>query len=177
MAWRNIDEMVAEDPPSPREAQEVIDALARRAVARFYADENFPNTATDELRTMRARVTTAQQANLLGHPDENHLAYAKRKGLVLVTCDRDYLNERRHPLIHCPAIVVFNFGSGMREEIRRSFGCLSAVLDMPQFFDKWWKIDAKRDSWTEYVRHLDGTTSRSRCRLFRGRIQQWVGES
>ena len=161
MAWRNIDELVAEDPLSPREAQEVFDALARRAVARFYADENFPRTATDELRAMRARVTTAQQANLLGHPDENHVAYAKKKGLVLVSCDRDYLDERRHPLIHCPTIVVFDFGGGTREEIRRSFRCLRALLDAPQFYDKWSKIDAKRDSWIEYARYMDGTTGRS----------------
>lgn len=174
MVWRDIDALVAEDPPSPREAEELRDALSRRAVARFYADENFPGTAADELRALGARVATAQEANLLGHPDDNHLGYARRKGLVLITCDRDYLDERRYPLIHCPAIVVFNFGGGTREEIRRSFRCLSAVLDVPQFYDKWTKIDAKRDSWTEYARHLNGTTSRSRLRLFRGRIQQWV---
>ena len=177
MVWRDVVELVAENPPSRREAQEIVDALARRVVARFYADENFPSAVIDELRALGARVTTAQEANLLGHPDENHVAYAKRKGLVLVSCDRDYLDERRHPLMHCPAIVVFDFGRGTREEIRRSFQCLNVVLDMPQFFDKWWKIDAKRDSWTEYVRHLDGTTSRSRLRVFRGRIQEWVGSS
>jgi len=30
---------------------------------------------------------------------------------ILLTCDRDYLDERRLPLIHSPVIVVCNFGA------------------------------------------------------------------
>ena len=36
------------------------------------------------------------------------------------------------------------------------------------------KIDAKRDCWSEYWRFLNGTTSRSRYRVHRGRLQEWV---
>ena len=165
------------DPPSSREAQEVLDNLARRAKARFYADENFPLKATAILRAMGAKVMTAQDARLTGRSDEDHIAYARSNGLVLVTCDRDFLDERRHPLIHCPAVFVFSFGSGSRAEMRRAFRCLSTVFLMPQFFDKWWKVDAKRDCWSEYVRHKDGSTARSRMRLWRGRLQEWVNES
>jgi hypothetical protein len=87
-------------------------------------------------------------------PDENHAASLKH-GLILVTCDRDYLNESLFPLIHCPAIVVFDFGSGSLKEIREAFTCLERILASSQSFDKWVKIDAKRDSWTEYSRCLE----------------------
>ena len=177
MAWTNIEDLIAVNPPSPREAQEVLDNLAKRTKARFCADENFPPKATAILHDMGARVVTAQEAGLMGHPDESYVAYARKNGLVLVTCDRDFLDERLHPLIHCPAIFVFDFGSGSTPEIRRAFRCLAAVSRMPQFFDKWWKVDAKRDSWSEYVRHQDGSTSRSRLRLWRGRLQEWVSDS
>jgi hypothetical protein len=100
--------------------------------------------------------------------------YALRNGLVVVTCDRDFLDERRHPLIKCPAIFVFDFGSGTVDEIRQAFTCLAAVRRMPQFFDKWCKVDAKRDCWTEYFRHLDGSTSKGRFRRWQGRLQVWV---
>src|SRR5437870_1662231 len=80
---------------------------------------------------------------------------------VLLTCDRNYLDERGFPLVHCPAIAVFGFSSCSVSEVRRSFVCLERALRMPQFFDKWAKIDSNPDSWTEYTRHLDGTTSRS----------------
>jgi hypothetical protein len=126
------------------------------------------------IRSKGAKVVTAYEAGLLGHPDENYRAHALKNGLVLVTCDRDYLDEKRHPLIHCPAIFVFDFGSGSTSEMRKTRRCLGAVLRMPQFCDKWWKVDAKRDSWTEYVRHQNGTTSRSRYRLWCGKIQEWI---
>ena len=60
----------------------------------------------------RVPVLTAQEARLNGHPDENHAGFALKNGCVLLTYDRDYLDEQRFPLIHCLAIAVFDFGSG-----------------------------------------------------------------
>lgn len=176
VTWINIEDLVAADTPTRWEAQEVLDYLARRTKARFYADENFPIQAIGILRSMGASVITAQEVGLVGHPDENHIAYARKNSLILVSCDRDFLDENHHPLIHCPAIFVFDFGSGSTVEIRQAYGCLAAALRTPQFFDKWWKVAAKRDSWTEYVRHQDGTTSRHRMRFWRGNLQEWVNE-
>jgi MOSC domain-containing protein YiiM len=97
---------------------------------------------------------TAQEANRRGHPDENHAAFALKDGRVLLTCARDHLDEQRFPLIHCPVIVVCDFGSGSSNEMRQTFGCLRIMFNLPQFFDKWTKIDAKRELWTEYCRFL-----------------------
>jgi predicted nuclease of predicted toxin-antitoxin system len=157
-----------------KEVQQVISYFKRKAKARFYADENFPERAVSLLRAMGAKVQTSYQAGLNGRSDQDQLAYALRDGLVLVTCDRDFLDERRYPLIHCPAIFVFDFGSGSAEEMKQAFQCLATVFRTPQFFDKWCKVDAKRDCWTEHVRHLDGTTSRKRLRLWHGRLQEWA---
>jgi predicted nuclease of predicted toxin-antitoxin system len=176
MAWVIIDKRVAANPPSQKEVQQVIDYLARRAKARFYSDENFPAQAVHLLRQIGAKVKTAQEAGLISHPDENQLAYARRNGLIFLTCDRDFLDNRRFPLIHCPAIFVLDFGSGSAREMRQTFRCLSGALQMPQFFDKWWKVDAKRDGWTELVRYQDGSTSRHRMRLFRGKLYEWIDD-
>jgi predicted nuclease of predicted toxin-antitoxin system len=168
--WVDFEAEVAK----PKEAQQVFAYFKRKAKARFYADENFPEQAIALLREMGAKVQTSRQAGLNGRSDEDQLAYALRNGLVVVTCDRDFLDERRHPLIKCPAIFIFDFGSGTVDEMRRAFTCLAAVLRTPQFFDKWCKVDAKRDCWTEYFRHLDGSTSRAKLRPWRGRLQEWV---
>ena len=162
------------EAPKPKEAQQVFAYFKRKAKARFYADENFPERAIALLREMGAKVQTSRQAGLNRRSDEDQLAYALRNGLVVVTCDRDFLDERRHPLIKCPAIFIFDFGSGTVDEMRRAFTCLAAVLRTPQFFDKWCKVDAKRVCWTEYFRHLDGSTSRTKLRHWRGRLQEWV---
>jgi predicted nuclease of predicted toxin-antitoxin system len=174
MTWTNVEAMSAERPASPKEIRQVLDYLKRRAKARFYADENFPTRAVSLLREMGAEVLTAQQQGLCGHPDENQLSFALRKKLVFLTCDRDFLDEKRFPLIHCPAIFVFDFGSGSAREMMQAFRCLHSVFRTPQFYDKWWKIHARREDWTERVRYLDGTTSRGRFRMHRGRLQEWV---
>ena len=175
MGWVNLTEIVRKYPPTAKEIQQAIECRRRRAKARFLADENFPSLAVEILRRMGGRVVTVQEMKRQGHPDENHASYALRHGYILVTCDRDYLDERRFPLIHSPAIAVFDFGSGTVEEIRQAYSSIERALRTPQFFDKWTKIDAKRDSWTEMSRHLAGTTSRSRYRLYRGSIQEWMG--
>ena len=167
-------DLVRASPPTQKEINQVLEARRKKAKARFYVDENFPARATGVLREMGGRVITVQNSLRCGQPDENHAAYALKKGLILVTCDRDYLNEGRFPLIHCPAIVIFDFGSGSLNEVRKSFTCLERILASPQFFDKWVKIDAKRDSWIEYSRCLDGTTSCSRYRIYHGMIQEWI---
>jgi predicted nuclease of predicted toxin-antitoxin system len=176
MGWVDIEVLVRQKPPTKKEAQEVLDNIARRAKPRFYADEGFPQQAVELLKDTSARVQTAREAGLIGHSDEDHIAYALRKGLVLLSCDRDFLDERRHPIIHCPAIFVFDFGSGSESEMKQAFRCLEGVFRMPQFYDKWWKVDAKRDTWTEFVRHQDGSVSRSRMRVWRGTVQEWVGD-
>ena len=152
---------------------QVEDYIRRNAKPRFYADENLPTIATEILRRRDADVLTVQEAGRRRHPDENHTAEALRLGRVLITCDRDYLDERRFPLIHCPAIVICDFGRGSIREIRGTFGCLWSVFAMPQFYDKWVKIDASQDCWTEHTRFLDGSTAHRRFRIFGGRLQEW----
>lgn len=128
--------IVARNPPTRKEVQQVSDYVSRRAKARFYADENFPTKATDLVRRIGARVRTAQEVGLIGVPDENQLAYTRRNEMILLTCDRDFLDERRFPLIHCPAIFVFNFGKGSLREMRQALQCLGSPLRAPQFYDK-----------------------------------------
>jgi predicted nuclease of predicted toxin-antitoxin system len=164
------------EQPTEREKRQVQDYIRRRAKPRFYADENFPTSAIKLLRQLGANVLTVRDARRHGQPDENHLAEALRLGRILITCDHDYLDHRRFPLIHCPAVIVFDFANGTPDDIRRTFGCLGGAFTAPQFFDKWVKIHATRDGWTEHTRHLDGTTARTRYRIYRGQMQEWVDE-
>ena len=174
MPWMDAIEVARSTPPTKKEREQVLEYRRRKAKPRFYVDENFPATAVRLLRGTNVQVLTSREAGLDGNPDENHAAFALKAGCILLTCDRDYLDEQRFPLIHCPAIVVFGFGSGSSVEMKDAFRCLRTMYGSPQFFDKWVKIDAKRDCWSEYWRFLDGTTSRSRYRVYRGKLQEWV---
>lgn len=172
--WANIADRLKEDPPSEAKIRQGMEYLRRGAKVRFYADENFLEIATRILRRYGAQVVTVQEVGLRMHPDENHAAYALRNGYVLVSCDRDYLDNRKFPLIHCPAIAVFDFGCGSVSEIVAAFRCLRAMFRTPQFYDKWVKIDATRDSWIESARFLNGTSARTRYRWHHGTMQEWI---
>lgn len=174
MPWMHVVEIAKQNTATKKEIEQVLDYRRRKAKPQFYADENFPSAAVKLVRSRGVHVLTAQEADRQGHPDENHAAFALKDGRVLLTCDRDYLDERRFPLIHCPVIVVCDFGSGSSNEMRQTFRCLRAMFTVPQFFDKWTKIDAKRESWTEYCRYLNGRTSRTRYRLYKGQLQEWM---
>ena len=52
--------------------------------------------------------------------------------------------------------------------------CLVHIDKGPTFYDRWVKIHAKPGEWTEEMRFLNGTTGRSRWRVYRGRLQEWV---
>jgi len=172
--WVNLIELVRLNPPTQQEINQGLEFERRNAKVRFYTDENFPPIAVQILRKMGSNVVTAQDKGFRRQPDENHSAYALKHGYVLLTCDRDFLYDRRFPLIHSPALVVFDFGSGSVREIQQAFMCLRTVFRIPQFYDKSTKIDAKRDSWTEHCRFLNGSTFRSRYRYYKRKMQQWV---
>lgn len=175
MSWMDIVEAARRGrPPTKKEIEQVLDYRSRKARARFFSDENFPNEAVRLVRAKGAHVLTVREARRTGHPDENQAAFALKTGRILLTCDRDYLDEIRFPLIGCPTIVVCDFGSGSTSEMEQTFRCLRIPIRMPQFFDKWTKMDASRESWITYSRHLDGTTSRARYRVHAGRLEEWV---
>ncbi len=160
---------------SKKEEAELEDYIrAKKKKPRFYVDEDVPHQAVEILRELGFNVLTAEEAGRRGHPDENHLAEALKQSRILVTRDRDYLNERRFPLNQCPALVVCDFGTGTREQIIRTYQCLAMIELAPDFFEEWVKIDTKPSEWTETIRFREGTTQRSRHRLHQGELQVWV---
>ena len=56
----------------------------------------------------------------------------------------------------------------------KAIRCLAPIAAAPQFYDKWCKIYAHPEEWTEYMRYRDGTTSHNRYRLFQNRPQVWI---
>ena len=43
---------------------------------------------------------------LAGQPDENVWAIAKKEKRIIITADRDFLDERRFPLMQSPGVIV-----------------------------------------------------------------------
>lgn len=171
--WRNPEDLQDLQTSSTPQPHEEVDGLRAPTAAGFYADEHFPSSAIDLLRSVGATVQTAAEANLLGQPAQVHAAHALQRGLALFTCNRNFLDDGQFPLPYSPAIFVFQFGEGTASDIRRAFRCLAPVLAEVTMPAARCKVDAGRDSWTEHLHHGDHVHTRTR-RLWHGRVQQWV---
>ncbi|MEM1271784.1 MAG: DUF5615 family PIN-like protein [Bacteroidota bacterium] len=57
----------------------------------FYLDEHIPRAVASGLRRRGVSAITLPEAGMLGASDEEHLAYAREHGLVIVTQDADFL--------------------------------------------------------------------------------------
>jgi predicted nuclease of predicted toxin-antitoxin system len=65
---------------------------------RLLADANFPAGLVLALRKDGIAVQTAQELGIHGLPDEQVAAEAARRGLFLITLDRDFWSDDRFPL-------------------------------------------------------------------------------
>ena len=182
MPWISVDEHP--DSGLTKEEEKEIAKSPRRKKPkkmRFYADEDFPPKATEILRDWGFEVLTVQEAGKRRHPDENHLAEAKKQDRILITRDRDYLYDRRYPLHPSPTLVVCDFGTETTDEIIATFQCLlilEAYGRVPggHVPTMGVKIDAKPSGWTEKTRNEEGSTDRYRYRIHQDEWQVWVEE-
>jgi predicted nuclease of predicted toxin-antitoxin system len=160
---------------NPQEIEEVVPlSKLKKRRAKFYAEESLRQPVVDHLRSRGLVIETAAEAGLRRRTDEDHSAHAWRTGRVLLAEDKDFLNPRRFPLVKAPGTVVFDFGDGTSREIIRALTPLAHVWHYPDFYDRWVKILAHADHWTEDTLFLDGTSARTRMRFRRGRVEWWV---
>jgi predicted nuclease of predicted toxin-antitoxin system len=94
------------------------DAVARQRIPytqkklRLYADENVPTAVVEAIRSdpsWRRKVTieTAQEAGNANRDDDFHFQHCRKHGLVLVTLDDDFMDDRRFPFgDHQPGIIT-----------------------------------------------------------------------
>jgi predicted nuclease of predicted toxin-antitoxin system len=77
-------------------------------VARFLADENFPQPAVEELRRLGHDVLTVRDAGQSGQawPDREVLLFAVREGRAVVTLNRrDFLQLHREVPAHAGLVL------------------------------------------------------------------------
>ena len=99
-----------------------------RRQARFYADENIEPVVIATLRRFGFRITAAAEAGLINRDDADHLAHAHRTDCILLTKDRDFLDNRKYPPSRCPGVVVLDIGPLTRDSLRSAIRLLGAVV-------------------------------------------------
>jgi hypothetical protein len=89
---------------------------------KFLVDEGLGRDVADFMRRKGFSAIFCGDLGLLGHSDEDVLAAAWRKRRVLLTHDRDFLDDTRFPEHRNPGVIVLAGGSGDRYALGHSIG-------------------------------------------------------
>jgi predicted nuclease of predicted toxin-antitoxin system len=77
---------------------------------RLYFDENFPLEIVELLNTAgywqkRCKVYSAKSEGNENRDDMYHYQFCKKHGFVLVTLDKDFMNDRQYPITSSIGII------------------------------------------------------------------------
>jgi predicted nuclease of predicted toxin-antitoxin system len=104
-------EQVARDPNFDRDTEGILARRGRPRKVPLLCDESIENELIDDLRSVRDfKVTTLGS----GASDRAIWQRARQDGLVIVTADEDFWNDRNYPIHASPGVIILR-GRNVRE--------------------------------------------------------------
>jgi len=117
---------------------------------RLLADQNIPIEIVNDFKEHNIALISIHDLKLAGQPDENILHAAKRLKRVLLTTDKDFWDDKKHPLRQSSGIFCINAGPQDTDSIYRAF--INFNYRVARFFDnEFWhetKVLLKVSSYT-----------------------------
>jgi predicted nuclease of predicted toxin-antitoxin system len=102
--------------------------------ARFLVDESLGVEVARQVRDLGWNVKFVKEIGLLGHSDEDVLAYKDNR--VILTHDDDFLNNHRFPPTINPGVVVIPGASGDETALAKAVGQVLALFgNLGDFFN------------------------------------------
>ncbi|HUI28833.1 MAG TPA: DUF5615 family PIN-like protein [Candidatus Acidoferrales bacterium] len=155
-----------------------LDAFEREFYrkAKFYTDENIEQVVVEIMRDLKLDVVTANEAGLVHRDDTEHMAYAYKEDRILLTYDKDFLNDREFPPNCCPGLVVLDIQPLSRDVLVDALYLLKTVIAKYRNVWRESKIMIHKNSeMTVWMKErASGKRLRSRYRLSNGKAQEWI---
>ncbi|MBW2739898.1 MAG: DUF5615 family PIN-like protein [Deltaproteobacteria bacterium] len=147
MTWKKIDF-------SKREWRQINSELALfRKQVRFLVDENVPEDLISVLRERGYNTKAVTECELKGRDDKEIFGLARKENRVLVTQDKDFLNDKRFPIQRNPGLAVLPAYSENEDGFVTAFGHLLTIHG------------DSHELWYEQKAHFSGDDTVSiRCR-------------
>lgn len=169
MPWKKV------DLPSQKEIDAFVSQFKRKS--RFLVDESLGPEAANVIREQGWNVKYVEEVGLKGRADEDLFAFAWKEDRILLTHDRDFLDDRAFPPHRNPGLVVLPGGDGNEHALITG---LLFVLSVVAPFREGYRntkvlIDAD-GAWTMIMRNREtGAMQRTRMRTRKnGPIEEWV---
>jgi Domain of unknown function (DUF5615) len=127
MSWQRLTEMTKE------ELSNFMKIMKKKA--QFLVDESLGIGVAEVLRRHGWNVRFVDEVGLQGHDDSDVFAFASRESRVLLTHDKDFLDDKKFPPHRNPGIVVRPGGSGEERELVNALGAMLSIVG--RFRDAW----------------------------------------
>jgi predicted nuclease of predicted toxin-antitoxin system len=118
MAWK----VLQFSRPSSEELNRLV------GTPKFYADHNVDQAVVYMLRYLKYDVQTASDIGSQNQPDEFQYKRAYDSKRVLLTLDKDFLDDAKFPFSRTYGIVVLNIDTSIPGEIARALEVIHFVL-------------------------------------------------
>ena len=109
---------------------------------KLLADQNIPLEIIKDFSQYGFSIKSIFDLNYAGHPDENVREIAKKLKRVLLTTDKDFWDEKKHPLQKCFGIICCAAGPEDIAKISYSFARLHVYFAKYYPHDWWDKTKA-----------------------------------
>ncbi len=142
---------------------------------RLLADQNIPIEIIDELKSARFQIVSVSEIGLSGHPDENIREFAKKKNRVILTSDKDFWDERKHPISKCFGIICTEAGPQDFNKLIESLARFHLFFAKYFSNDLWYNMKALIKTQGFILRQLnDGRIDEKEYHFEKGRIYERV---
>jgi len=165
--------VLLENPPKKR-LRYILERITGRA--KFLVDESLGEGVAQVMRELGHNVKFVPNVGLGGHSDEDVFAFAWRERRVLLTHDRDFLDDRRFPFNRNPGVIVLPGGHGTDHGLVDALReVMSLIGNFKNLFPNA-KIEISNDNiWS--VRQFEKEEGRIRQSRYRfddhGKVWQW----
>jgi predicted nuclease of predicted toxin-antitoxin system len=160
------------------EAKKFSDEYKKKA--RFVIDESLGIVAANVIRDAGWNAVFVTDVGLSGHPDEDLFAFAWREDRILLTHDRDFLDDRRFPPNRNPGLIVLPGASGSTEVLEIELFRVLTTIGLHRRAYLGYKIHI-RDDGTWAIRNARSPSGSRNVRLLKfgrhGKIWEWEEDS
>lgn len=121
MPWRLLT-----GPPTEEESRVIRALIAHRS--KFLVDESLGVEVANVLKGLRYNVKFGPDVGLGGKSDQDVYAYSWRHKRILLTHDRDFLNDREFPFHRNPGVIVLPGAEGEEVPLVRALGQMLRIF-------------------------------------------------
>jgi predicted nuclease of predicted toxin-antitoxin system len=169
MGWKKL--------PSVTEKQS-RDFVRFRKKARFLVDESLGEGVARILRDHGWNAIFAPDIGLRGRSDEDVFAYAWKDDRVLLTHDRDFLDDRRFPPHRNPGVIVLPGASGTGEGLGSALRSVVSIIGPSRKAFRRFKVEITQDGvWNiQSLIRVSDEARKWRLRFGNDEVYEWEEE-